>query len=82
MLYFRAKDEPWRGVLVCTERVHHGALCAQFPALSLHPVLPKWLYLPETADGFERIAENLVTAAKRRDPRLGVTPQPKKHRRR
>ncbi|OHE81356.1 MAG: hypothetical protein A3G75_01895 [Verrucomicrobia bacterium RIFCSPLOWO2_12_FULL_64_8] len=82
MLYFTAKENSWRGVLVCTERAHHAGLRAQFPALSPHPVLPKWLYLPETADHFDRIAESLVAAAKRRDPRLGVTPQPKKHRRR
>ena len=43
-----------------------------------HPVLPKWLYLPESADGFERMAEKLVQLVRRRDPRIGVAPQPKK----
>jgi hypothetical protein len=79
MLCFSAKAEPWRGVLVCTERMHHAALIAEFPVLAPHPVLPKWLYLPESADAFERIAQRLVTLARRRDPRLGVPPQPKKH---
>ena len=32
------------------------------PELAPHPVLPKWLYLPETADGFERVAQKLVSA--------------------
>lgn len=72
MLYFSAKAEPWRGVLVCTDRIHHAALTAQVPALAPHPVLPKWLYLPEAAESFERLAALLVTLARRRDPRLGV----------
>ena len=80
-LYFTAKEEPWRGVLACTDRVHHASLLAEFPELSPHPILPKWLYLPESADNFERVAERLVALAKRRDPRLGVSPQPKKRKR-
>ena len=78
MLCFSAKTEPWRGVLVCTDRKHHAALIAEFPVLAPHPVLPKWLYLPEASNDFERIAEHLVALARRRDPRLGVPPQPKK----
>jgi hypothetical protein len=81
MLYFTAGQEPWRGVLVCTEHVHHEALIAEFPDLSAHPVLPKWLYLAESADRFELVAERLVALAKRRDARLGVSPRPKKRQR-
>lgn len=80
-LCFAAKAEPWRGLLVCTEREHHASLLAQFPSLSPHPVLPKWLYLPESSGGFERVAEQLVSLAGRRDPRIGVIPQAKKRRR-
>ncbi len=78
MLYFAAKTEPWRGVLLCTERAHHVSLLAEFPDLSPHPVLPKWLYLPETADTFERTGARLVSLADRRDPRCGVAPQARK----
>jgi hypothetical protein len=74
LLFFAAKTEPWRGMLVCTERAHHESLRADFPALAPHPVLPKWLYLPETADDFERTAEKLVALARRRDPRIGIEP--------
>ena len=74
MLYFTAGEEPWRGVLACTDRVHHAALMADLPELAPHPILPKWLYLPESAGGFERTAERLVALARRRDPRLGVDP--------
>jgi hypothetical protein len=78
MLYFTAGQEPWRGVLVCTDHGHHAALIAEFPDLSPHPVLPKWLYLAESADRFEPVAERLVALAKRRDPRLGVLSRLKK----
>jgi hypothetical protein len=78
MLCFCASDEPWRGVLVCTEREHHAALREEFPDLAPHPILPKWLYLPETADSFERSAERLVGLARVRDARIGVLPKPRK----
>src|SRR4051812_47385992 len=50
MLCFSASEEPWRGLLVCTERTQHDALRAEFPVLAPHAILPKWLYLPEAAD--------------------------------
>ncbi len=76
VLCFTAKAEPWRGVLVCTERRHHESLQAEFPALSPHPVLPKWLYLAEAENDFEKTATRLVRAVRQRDARIGVTPQP------
>ena len=81
MLAFCTGDEPWRGMLVCTDRDRHASLRDEFPVLNPHPILPKWLYLPEAADDFERTAVRLVALARRRDPRVGVTPQPKKRRR-
>lgn len=80
MLCFCAGEEPWRGMLVCTERSHHPALRLQFPELSPHAILPKWLYLPEAADRFETVATVMVGLARRRDPRLGVMPKPRKSR--
>jgi hypothetical protein len=77
VLCFTARAEPWRGVLVATDRPHHAALRADWPELAPHPVLPKWLYLPESADGFERVAAALVQLVRRRDPRIGVVPAPR-----
>jgi len=71
-LFFCAKEEPWRGVCVCTERAHHASLMAEFPALAPHKILPKWLYLPEAEECFERVAEKLVALARRRDARVGI----------
>lgn len=80
MCCFCAGEEPWRGMLVSTDRTRHAALQAEFPELTPHPILPKWLYLPETADRFERIATRLVSLARQRDPRIGIVPSPKKRR--
>ncbi len=77
-LCFVASEDPWRGLLVCTDATRHAALRREFPSLAPHAILPKWLYLPETADDFERTATQLVTLARHRDPRIGVVPKPKK----
>jgi hypothetical protein len=78
VLCFCAGEEPWRGVLIGTDRTRHAALRADFPEFAPHPVLSKWLYLPESADNFERAAQRLVTLVRQRDPRIGVDPRPKK----
>jgi hypothetical protein len=78
MLCFISKEEPWRGMLVCTERGQHASLMKEFKRLAPHPVLGKWLYLSESADDFERSGAALVEAARRRDPRIGILPGRKK----
>ena len=82
MLFFTAKEERWnwKGILVCTDRARHEALIKDFPMLSPHTVLPKWLYLPEKEEKFETLASQLVALAAKRDPRMGVQPSPKKKR--
>ncbi len=80
MLFLTAQGEPWQGVLVCTFHEHQPSLLAEFPALTQHPVLKKWLYLPERAETFERDARRLVQLVRTRDPRLGIPPSAKKKR--
>jgi hypothetical protein len=75
VLAFCAREEPWRGVLVCTEHAHQASLRADFAELTPHPILPKWLYLPESCATFERAGERLVALARQQDPRLGITPR-------
>jgi len=72
------KEEPWRGVLVPCERDQHAAITREFPALAPHPVLPKWLYLPESAPAFERDARKIVTCIRRLDARFGIVPPAKR----
>jgi hypothetical protein len=77
-LFLTTQGEPWQGVLVCTFHEHQPSLLAEFPSLRAHPVLKKWLYLPESADTFERDAKRLVQLVRARDPRLGIPPSPRK----
>jgi hypothetical protein len=63
---------PWQGVLVCTFHEHQPSLLAEFSSLGKHPILGKWLYVPEAADTFERDARRLVQLARAADPRLGA----------
>jgi len=74
VLFLSWGEEPWRGVLVPTEREHHPSLIAEFPTLAPHPVLGKWLYLPEVSPTFEDDVRRLVALVRRLDPRLGVIP--------
>ena len=80
MLALADGDPPWDGVLVATDRAHHGALQAVVPALCVHPVLGKWLYLPAAADAFEPAARLLAELALSDDPRLGVEPSARRRR--
>lgn len=75
---FTPKEEPWRGVLVCTEKAHQPSLIQEFPVLRPHPVLPKWLYLPESSESFESTATRLVALVRKRDARIGVVAKPKR----
>lgn len=69
--------EPWSGLLVPTERNHHQSLRRDYKNLIIHPVLKKWLYLPESNDEFEEAACGLVEAILANDPRMGVEPKTK-----
>lgn len=79
-LFLTTQGEPWQGVLVCTFHEHQESLRAEFPALVQHPILKKWLYLPESAETFERDARQLVQRVLACDPRLGIPPSAKKKR--
>ena len=78
MLLLADRRRPWCGVLVPTEREAQPALLAEFPALVVHPVIKKWLYVPDTADDLETVGARLVELALAGDPRLGVEPTPKR----
>jgi hypothetical protein len=73
-------DEPWNGILLPTEKAFHPSLIAQFPALVVHPVLGKWLYLREDTTEFENIAVRLVQLILQGDERLGIVPKKRKSR--
>lgn len=74
------RGEPWSGLLVCTSQDRHADLVDDMPALRPHPVLGKWLYVPQDDPDFESTVESLTTLVLARDPRVGVEPKPRKPR--
>jgi hypothetical protein len=72
------RDAPFNGLLVCTAREQHAALMQDVPALRPHPVLGKWLYVPQSDPAFEETAEGLTALVLARDSRIGVEPKPRK----
>ena len=72
------RDEPWNGLLVCTSQERHAALIGEMPALRPHPVLGKWLYVPQDDPAFEDIAQRLTALVLARDGRVGVEPKPRR----
>jgi hypothetical protein len=52
----------------------------ELPALQPHPVLGKWLYVPQDDPAFETIAERMTALVLARDPRVGVEPKPRRRR--
>lgn len=80
MLCFAAKSEPWRGLLIATDRKWHASFLIDFQSLSPHPILSKWLYLPESTEAFDSTAQQILSLVKSRDPRIGVLPEVKKSR--
>jgi hypothetical protein len=73
-LYVAVKDgkEPWSGLLVCTSRQHHSSLLSEFPALTPHKILAKWLHISPSHREFESTATTVIALALQRDARLGV----------
>jgi hypothetical protein len=45
-----------------------------------HPILKKWLYLPEASEGFETVSSDIVEAIRIGDQRFGVEPKERKSR--
>lgn len=80
VLVLADRRPPWRGLLLPAERAAHAALRAEHPALAPHPVLPKWLFLPDGAEDLETIGAALVDRALAGDPLIGVEPTPRRAR--
>ncbi len=68
-------EEPWRGVLLPTEREFHASLMKEYPELSPHPVLGKWLYLQEREERFEETANAFIERILAGDQRFGIEPK-------
>ena len=65
----------WHGVLVCTDYEHHASIQAEFPALTPHAVLRKWLFIDSTHEDFESTMEAVARRVGANDRRFGIVPK-------
>jgi len=65
----------WHGALVCTSYEAHASIRADFPALTPHDVLRKWLWLDSRHDEFEPTMEAVARCMARNDGRFGILPR-------
>jgi len=75
VLALAAGEEPWNGLLIPTEHQFHESIREEYGSVEQHPVLKKWLYLPESTEDFESVALGIVEAIKMNDRRFGVEPK-------
>jgi hypothetical protein len=71
----------WHGVLVCTDREHHASIQSDFPALTPHEFLRKWLFIDSTHENFESTMEAVAKQVASNDRRFGILPKLRKSRR-
>ena len=82
MLVLAVGGEPWNGLLIATSHEHHPALQKQWPRLTSHSVLGKWLYISQDDAAFESTGTSIVKSILHSDSRIGVEPKPRKKKRR
>jgi hypothetical protein len=81
MLVLCSGEEPWNGVLIATEKEFHRDIRQEFKTVVQHPVLKKWMYLPENSEDFETVVMDIVEAVRIGDERFGVEPKERTRRR-
>jgi hypothetical protein len=69
-------------VLICTDHADQPSIRSEFPALTPHAVLRKWLFVDSSHDDFEPTMEAVAKRMARNDPRFGITPRSMTRRRR
>ncbi len=75
VLLLTSGAEPWNGLLIPTDHQFHESIKQDFMNVVQHPVLKKWLYLPEASEDFETVASDIVETIRINDQRFGVEPK-------
>lgn len=75
VLLLASGAEPWTGLLIPTDYPFHESNKQDFITVMQHPVLKKWLYLPEASEDFESVASDIVETIRINDRRFGVEPK-------
>lgn len=68
----------WNGCMFPAEKHKHEKIRALFPNLIVHPILGKWLYLPQQAEDFETQVAQIIKQLRRNLDLFGTIPKQKK----
>jgi hypothetical protein len=82
MLVLCSGEEPWNGLLIPTEKDFHQDIMREFNGMVQHPVLKKWLYLPENSEDFETASSEIIEVIRTGDQRFGIEPKERRSRKR
>ena len=72
VLVLADKEDPWKGLLVCTSKEFHKKLQKEVKGLGPHSVLGKWLYAPFSAKNFEEIVKKIISLIENKNLFIGV----------
>jgi len=71
----RFKLDIWDGCLIPSIRESHKELLYLLDGTIVHPVIEKWLYLPQKSKHFERSMLKLVDMVMKKNPLVGIEPE-------
>jgi hypothetical protein len=74
-LVLASRKKPWNGLLIPADKGIHDSIRRDVKGVVQHPVLKKWLYLPDTYEDFESEASYIVELVLMNDRRFGVEPK-------
>lgn len=69
------KNEIWNGCLIPSRREHHESLLIKIKGTIVHPVITKWLYIPQSSKYFESSMFQLVEMIQKKNELIGVEPE-------
>jgi hypothetical protein len=69
------KMDVWNGCLIPSVRENHSELIKILKGTVIHPVIEKWLYLPQESEHFEDSMVQLVEMIQRKNKLVGIEPE-------
>lgn len=69
--------EIWNGCMFPVEKEHQHSVLKQFSFLIQHPILPKWLYIPQNTEDFEFHVQSIMKELRKENPLFGTFPKTK-----
>ncbi len=65
----------WDGCLIPSVREDHNQLLKLIKGTCVHPVISKWLYLPQKSEHFENSMIQLAELIQRKNKLIGIEPE-------